>query len=87
MLCLNVHRFGFSRLNFAYFLDDDTVDYVLRAIDSVATNGWKLLPQVTILILQYHINPCVARLGFKPIKMLSKLAIKIARSRRSINAQ
>ena len=27
-------------------MDDATVDFVLEAVDMVATHGWKLLPQV-----------------------------------------
>ena len=41
-----VFRPGFSRLNLAYFLDDETVDFILHAVDMVATHGWKLLPLV-----------------------------------------
>ena len=29
-------------------MDDATVDFVLEAVDMVATHGWKLLPQVKI---------------------------------------
>ena len=29
-------------------MDDATVDFVLEAVDMVATHGWKLLPQVNI---------------------------------------
>ena len=28
-------------------MDDETVHFVLEAIDMVATHGWKLLPQVS----------------------------------------
>ena len=28
-------------------MNDKTVDFVLNAVDMVATHGWKLLPQVS----------------------------------------
>lgn len=39
-------RPGFARINLPYFMDDETVHFVLEAVDMVATHGWKLLPQV-----------------------------------------
>ncbi|KAG2393542.1 hypothetical protein C9374_007073 [Naegleria lovaniensis] len=35
---------GWTRLNLNYFFDDETVDFVLKAVDFVATHGWKFLP-------------------------------------------
>lgn len=40
-------RPGFTRLNFHYTMDEDTFQYVLEAINFVANEGWKLLPQYT----------------------------------------
>jgi selenocysteine lyase/cysteine desulfurase len=37
-------RPGWVRLNFNYFIDEDTFEYLLRAIELVAQHGWKLLP-------------------------------------------
>lgn len=37
-------RPGFSRISFPYFMTDD-VDYVVKAIEFVASDGWKFLPQ------------------------------------------
>ncbi|NOZ42127.1 MAG: aminotransferase class V-fold PLP-dependent enzyme [Alphaproteobacteria bacterium] len=34
---------GWVRLNFNYFTDDDTFDYILRAVELIAHYGWKLL--------------------------------------------
>ena len=34
------------RLNLPYFMCDDAVEFVLKAVGMVAENGWKLLPQV-----------------------------------------
>lgn len=42
-----VFRPGFARVNLPYFMDDETVHFVLEAVDMIATHGWKLLPQVT----------------------------------------
>ncbi|XP_071942227.1 probable cysteine desulfurase [Antedon mediterranea] len=38
-------RPGFARLNLPFFVSDDVIDYILCAVDTVATHGWKLLPQ------------------------------------------
>ena len=35
---------GWVRVNFNYFIDDATFDYVVQAVDLVATDGWRLLP-------------------------------------------
>ncbi|EFC48317.1 aminotransferase [Naegleria gruberi] len=35
---------GWTRLNLNYFFDDETVDFVVKAVDFVATHGWKFLP-------------------------------------------
>eukprot|EP00960_Hanusia_phi_P010299 301115-Hanusia_phi.AAC.5 len=40
-------RPGFVRLNFAFFLPDLVVDYMLQALLWVAREGWKLLPLYT----------------------------------------
>ena len=40
-------RPGFVRVGLPYFMNDKTVDFVLNAVNMVATHGWKLLPQVS----------------------------------------
>ena len=35
---------GWVRVNFNYFIDDETFDYIVDAVDLTATHGWKLLP-------------------------------------------
>jgi selenocysteine lyase/cysteine desulfurase len=45
-----VLRPGWVRLNFNYFLDDASFEYLLRALELVAEHGWKLLPD-------YHYQP------------------------------
>jgi hypothetical protein len=35
---------GWFRINFNYFISEDVFDYIVKAIDMVATHGWKLLP-------------------------------------------
>ncbi|MCX4028386.1 aminotransferase class V-fold PLP-dependent enzyme [Endozoicomonas sp. SM1973] len=37
-------RPGWVRLNFNYFIDQGTFDYLVRAIELIATHGWRLLP-------------------------------------------
>jgi hypothetical protein len=39
-------RPGFSRFNFPYFEDKDTLNFIIRAVLFVAEHGWKLLPWV-----------------------------------------
>lgn len=41
----NGMRPGWVRVNFNYFIGDETFEYVVRAIDLVATHGWRLLPE------------------------------------------
>ncbi|KAK3100241.1 hypothetical protein FSP39_016852 [Pinctada imbricata] len=43
-------RPGFVRINLPYFMDKDTMDFVIEAVKLVAQHGWKLLPQ-------YMFNP------------------------------
>jgi selenocysteine lyase/cysteine desulfurase len=37
-------RPGWTRLNFNYFISEETFDYIVSAIELVAEHGWKLLP-------------------------------------------
>jgi selenocysteine lyase/cysteine desulfurase len=46
----SVLRPGWVRLNFNYFLDDASLEYLQRALELVAEHGWKLLPD-------YHYQP------------------------------
>ena len=39
-------RPGMTRLGFTYFMGDDTVDYIIKAVAMTAKHAWKLLPQV-----------------------------------------
>ncbi|MBL4800296.1 MAG: aminotransferase class V-fold PLP-dependent enzyme [Emcibacter sp.] len=34
---------GWVRLNFNYFIDEETFEYILRAVELIAEHGWKLL--------------------------------------------
>ncbi|XP_006814971.1 uncharacterized protein LOC100377968 [Saccoglossus kowalevskii] len=43
-------RPGFARLNLPYFMSDECVDFIIKAVAMVAEHGWKLLPQ-------YMFNP------------------------------
>ena len=45
----SVLRPGWVRLNFNYFLDEDTVEYLLRAVELIAEHGWRLLPRYRYL--------------------------------------
>jgi selenocysteine lyase/cysteine desulfurase len=46
-------RPGLVRFNLPYFIPNDTISFILQAIQLVADNGWKLLPQVSLSC--YHI--------------------------------
>jgi len=39
-----IMRPGWVRLSFNYFFDFETCDYIINAIELIATEGWKLLP-------------------------------------------
>jgi len=39
-------RPGFTRLNLSYFANDDEIEYILNAVQFVASEGWKFLPLV-----------------------------------------
>lgn len=39
-----VLRPGWTRMNFNYFIDEPTFEYLLRAVELVAEHGWRLLP-------------------------------------------
>ncbi|GAB1602855.1 uncharacterized protein LOC115212374, partial [Argonauta hians] len=41
---LEIMRPGFVRLNLPYFYDDEKIDYIIEAVDTVATHAWKFLP-------------------------------------------
>ena len=43
-------RPGVTRVSFPYFLSQTAVDYVVKAVAMVAKHGWKLLPQVTVIL-------------------------------------
>lgn len=40
-------RPGFTRINFNYFFNEETTQYVMDAINWVADHGWKLMPYYT----------------------------------------
>lgn len=42
---VGVLRPGFVRLSLNFFNSEEEVDYILNAVDFVATEGWKLLPE------------------------------------------
>ncbi|KAL4223439.1 hypothetical protein ACF0H5_016910 [Mactra antiquata] len=44
---MGVMRPGFVRVNLPYFYDDKLIDYIINAVDLVATHGWKLLSLYT----------------------------------------
>ena len=37
-------RVGFTRINFAYFMRPEEINYILDAIEFIANYGWMLLP-------------------------------------------
>lgn len=38
---------GWSRVNFNYFISEETFQYILEAVNMIANEGWKLLPDYT----------------------------------------
>lgn len=55
-------RPGWVRLNFNYFIDRDSAEYIVRAIELVAEHGWKLLPY-------YRYDPITGVWRFQDIKI------------------
>ena len=45
-----------SRLNFPYFMNEQAIVYIIEAVKMVAMDGWKLLPQVIIIVLYYALS-------------------------------
>jgi len=43
-------RPGFVRLNFNYFVSEDEVEFVIRAVNFVANHSWKLLPLYSFFV-------------------------------------
>ena len=41
-----VLRPGMTRLSFPYFMSQEAIDFVVKAVSMIAIHGWKLLPQV-----------------------------------------
>jgi len=40
----SVLRPGWMRMNFNYFLDEESFEYLLRAVELIAEHGWRMLP-------------------------------------------
>ena len=51
-------KLGWCRVNFNYFLDQDEVDFIISAVEQIATHGWRLLPLYVVCGLtgQYYYN-------------------------------
>ena len=44
----HVTKPGWVRVNFNYFYSEELANYVISAIDFVATHGWKFLPSYEV---------------------------------------
>ncbi|XP_052802193.1 uncharacterized protein LOC128232585 [Mya arenaria] len=42
---LEIMKPGFTRVNLSYFLDNETADFIIEAVNMVTKHGWKLLPE------------------------------------------
>ena len=49
---------GFTRLNLAYFEEEEAIEYILSAVALVAQHGWRMLPHVstTCKFLRIHVQ-------------------------------
>lgn len=47
---LEILKPGFSRLNLPYFVSDEEIDFIIRAVTAIAKHGWEMLPY-------YKMNP------------------------------
>ncbi|KAL3858435.1 hypothetical protein ACJMK2_013026 [Sinanodonta woodiana] len=44
---IEVMKPGFTRINLPFFYDDETCNFIINAVNTVTTYGWRLLPQYT----------------------------------------
>lgn len=67
-------------MNLPYFYDDKMVDYIINAVDLVATHGWKLLPLVINNQLNYFpfISTLPVRVGLLMFSMWTHSLSQIA---------
>lgn len=56
-----IFRPGFVRINLPYFLDKQSMKFVLEAVSLVSEHAWKLLPQV---LYAQHVSGSPALLVF-----------------------
>ena len=49
---LGIMKPGFVRLNLAYFMPDEEIEFILSAVNIIANEGWKLLPQYSYDVVQ-----------------------------------
>ena len=47
---LEILKPGFSRLNLPYFSPDEEIDFIIKAVRTIAKHGWEMLPY-------YKMNP------------------------------
>lgn len=81
-----VLRPGWVRLNFNYFLDTETVDYLINAIDWIATHGVKLLPYYQFDINSGTWNFLGQRVDM-PVKLTDYLASDLATEKVELDFQ
>lgn len=84
----------FSRLFFQrYYMGEEEVDFIIRAVEFVATNGWKLLPKfvsrvrvaVTLCchLMHFHLTLSFALLGTASPTAVEKMPTQTNLSRGS----
>ncbi|MBU3070936.1 aminotransferase class V-fold PLP-dependent enzyme [Aestuariicella sp. G3-2] len=75
-----VLRPGWTRLNFNYFIDESTFDYLVSAVELVAEHGWRLLPYY-----QFDPKANIWRYQGQPMNLPSSL-VDVDFTRRTIQA-
>jgi len=74
---------GWARLNFNYFISDEVVDFLIRAVEIVAEDGWRLLPD-------YRFVPMTGQWvhrGGRPEPAMSLSALSYRRGRLQYRSQ
>ena len=67
---------GWVRINFNYFIDEETFEFILAAVHLVARDGWRLLPQYTFDpasgLWRHQLGPADPPLGLHDVTFTGK---------------
>jgi selenocysteine lyase/cysteine desulfurase len=70
----SVIRPGFVRVNFNFFLPDEEANFMIDAVEFVATHGWKLMPLYAFDPVSGHCMHRVKAYSPKPIRRMADIS-------------